>query len=33
MYAAAGAIVVAAALIGFAWGVPAHMDREPEAAA
>ncbi|HEX5039381.1 MAG TPA: MFS transporter [Candidatus Limnocylindria bacterium] len=33
MYAAAGAIVVAAALVGFAWGVPAHMDREPEPAA
>jgi MFS family permease len=33
MYAAAGAIVVAAALVGFAWGVPAHMDREPEGAA
>jgi len=33
MYAAAGGIVVAAALVGFAWGVPAHMDREPEPAA
>jgi predicted MFS family arabinose efflux permease len=30
MYAAAGGIVVAAALAGFAWNVPAHMDREPE---
>jgi len=33
MYLAAGALVVGAALVGFAWGVPAHMDREPEAAA
>ena len=32
MYLAAGALVVGAALVGFAWGVPAHMDSEPEAA-
>jgi MFS family permease len=32
MYLAAGALVVAAALVGFAWGVPAHMDSEPEVA-
>ena len=28
MYAVAGGIVLAAALAGIAWGVPAHMDRE-----
>lgn len=32
MYLAAGALVVGAALVGFAWGVPAHMDSEPEVA-
>ena len=32
MYLAAGALVVGAALVGFAWGVPAHMDNEPEVA-
>jgi Major Facilitator Superfamily len=31
MYAVAGGIVLAAALAGLAWGVPAHMDREPAA--
>jgi hypothetical protein len=31
MYAVAGGIVLAAALAGFAWGVPAHMDRRPAA--
>ena len=29
MYAVAGAIVLGAALVGFAWRVPAHMDRAP----
>ena len=29
MYAVAGAIVLCAALVGFAWRVPAHMDRAP----
>jgi MFS transporter len=31
MFGAAGGIVLAAALAGLAWGVPAHMDREPAA--
>lgn len=31
MYALAGAIVLVAALAGLAWGVPAQMDREPDA--
>jgi MFS family permease len=31
MFGAAGAIVLAAALAGLAWGVPASMDREPAA--
>jgi MFS family permease len=30
MYGVAGAIVLGAALVGFAWGVPAHMDVEPD---
>ncbi len=32
MYAVAGGIVLIAALAGIAWGVPAHMDRDPEPA-
>jgi MFS family permease len=30
MYAVAGGIVLAAALAGIVWGVPAHMDQEPD---
>ena len=32
MYAVAGGIILVAALAGAAWGVPGHMDREPEPA-
>ncbi len=32
MFGVAGAIVLAAALVGFVWGVPGHMDREPAVA-
>lgn len=32
MYAVAGGIVLVAALAGMAWGVPGHMDRDPEPA-
>ena len=32
MFAVAGGIILVAALAGVAWGVPGHMDREPEPA-